>query len=166
MTLFNRLCFPPSPSSTPGQLFHETDFAEEKSRLSASLGSVQDESLIPKVLDFSISNELRSQETVSLLASLSANKLARESTWKFFQSNFDVFNYRYANSVDAEFNVITSVTLAFASDEKAREVETFFATNPISGGEMAAKQSVESIRISANWLKRDSTSLQEYLKSN
>lgn len=53
----------------------------------------------------------------------------------------------------------------FASEERATEVETYFKKNQFPGTERTVSQAVETIRLNANWLKRDLDSLTTYLKN-
>ena len=146
------------------QLHQETDFSEEKDKISSSLGAVKDPLLIQKVLDFAISDQIRSQDTVSVISTAAANKNGRELAWKFFQKNFDLFKDRYTNSFMGS-SLVKSVAGTFASEDRAREVESFFVKNQFPGTEMAVRQTVESIRINSNWLSRDSKAILDYLKS-
>lgn len=55
------------------------------------------------------------------------------------------------------------MTENFASEEKAAEVESYFATNSWPGTERAVKQAIESIRLNADWLNRDAAAIKSYL---
>lgn len=147
----------------PLQIYRETDFSEEKNRISTCLGAVKSHSLLQRVLDFSISDQVRSQDSVSVIATVAGNKNGRELAWKFFQDNFDLFKERYSSSFLGS-SLVKAVSGYFASEEKARQVESFFVKNQFAGTEMAVKQTVESIRINSNWLSRDSKAIQDYIK--
>lgn len=54
---------------------------------------------------------------------------------------------------------------SFASEEKAEEMESFFAGRKIDGIERTVQQSLETIRNNAAWLERDRESIYEFLKS-
>jgi puromycin-sensitive aminopeptidase len=56
------------------------------------------------------------------------------------------------------------VTEDFASEEKAAEVESYFASNEWPGTERGVQQAVESIRLNAAWLSRDSEAIKNFLK--
>ena len=45
------------------------------------------------------------------------------------------------------------------------EVETFFKSNPAPSTERVVKHDCEAIRLNAKWLERDSSDIQEWLKS-
>lgn len=51
--------------------------------------------MIDQVLQFAMSNEVRSQDTVFVVASVAMTKPGRESAWNFFKENKSVFLTRY-----------------------------------------------------------------------
>ena len=54
------------------------------------------------------------------------------------------------------------VTVNFTSEEKAKEVATFFEANSFPGTERTVQQSLEIIRGNASWLDCDIESIKEY----
>lgn len=59
-----------------------------------------------------------------------------------------------------------AVTENFASEEKAAEVEAYFAQHKWSGTERGVQQAVESIRLNAAWLNRDAGAIKAYLNQS
>jgi puromycin-sensitive aminopeptidase len=55
------------------------------------------------------------------------------------------------------------VTEDFASEADACEVEKFFASNPSPGTERSVQQAVETIRLNADWLERDTAKISAFL---
>lgn len=55
------------------------------------------------------------------------------------------------------------MTENFASEEKAAEVNAYFATHKWPGTERSVQQAVESIRLNADWLNRDAAAIKTYL---
>lgn len=51
----------------------------------------------------------------------------------------------------------------FASEEKASEIEQFFAVNPWDAANLLVKQHCEAIRLNASWLRRDNESVKTWL---
>lgn len=80
-------------------LYRESDLNEEKVRLSRSLGLFSNSNLIDKVIEFSMSNAVRNQDTVFVLSSISSgSKIGREKVWNYFKSNVKEFTDRYEGS--------------------------------------------------------------------
>lgn len=144
-------------------MYRATDFAEEKNKISTSLGSLKDPAMLKQVLEFAISPEVPSQESVLIIGSVARNKNGRELAWNFFKDNFSFFQEAYS-SLFLGNSLVKSVTGVFASEEMASEVEAFFQANQFYGTEKAVSQSVESIRISANWLARELCNVKDYIK--
>lgn len=63
------------------------------------------------------------------------------------------------------FSSLQITTGGFATEEKAKEVETFFADNPWPMADRIVKQNCEAIRLNAKWLQRDKDAVKEWLAS-
>jgi hypothetical protein len=77
------------------QIYRESDLSEAKVRVLQCLGAVKTKALIQRVLDLSISKEVKQNDTISVLASLSLSKEGQDMTWKFFKDNIKLFQERY-----------------------------------------------------------------------
>ncbi len=53
----------------------------------------------------------------------------------------------------------------FVTEERACEIEQFFADNPWPVADRIVKQNCEAIRLSAKWLERDREAVKNYLTS-
>lgn len=142
------------------ELYRSTDLHEEKDRISRAMGASQDVEVLKKVLDFAISNEVRSQDSSFIIASVASNVKGRDLAWTFFKDNFDLFYGRYKGG-SLMARLIKSTADAFKTDEKADEVAKFFESkgNP---AERSVKQSIESIQLNAAWWKRDGKNIQDF----
>jgi puromycin-sensitive aminopeptidase len=143
-------------------LYRETDLQEEKDRVSRALGAVVDPELVGQVLKFAISKEVRNQDTVFVIISVAMTKPGREQAWEFFQQNKDELRQRYDGGYMVA-RLVKYLTENFASEEKAQEVESFFASNPFPGTERTVRQSLETIRLNSEWLSRDEANLKAYI---
>ena len=146
------------------KLYRESDLHEEKDRILNALGSVQDESLLAKVLEFSMSDEVRAQDTVFGIISITSTYKGRLLAWKFLRENWDVLLDRYHRGYLLA-RLVKEVTENFSTDEKAEEIEQFFANRPKPGVERTVKQCVESVKLNAAWLNRDKDSIKKFLTS-
>lgn len=68
---------------------------EEKDRIGRSLGAIKDPELLKKVLNFSISDDVRSGDSVFIIISVGMSKTGREVAWQFFKENKELFRERY-----------------------------------------------------------------------
>ncbi|TRY77959.1 hypothetical protein TCAL_11219 [Tigriopus californicus] len=144
-------------------LYRDTDLHEEKDRISRAMGASQDIEVLKKVLEFAISDEVRSQDSPFIIGSVASNVKGRELAWTFFKDHFDLFYGRYKGG-SLMARLIKSTADAFKTDEKAEEVTKFFESkgNP---AERSVKQSIESIRLNAAWWKRDGKDIQGFFNS-
>ena len=68
---------------------------EEKDRIARALGAIKDEALLQKVLEFSISEDVRSQDTIFVVVAVGMSKVGRDIAWNFFKNRLDLFKTRY-----------------------------------------------------------------------
>ncbi|CAH1158836.1 unnamed protein product [Phyllotreta striolata] len=145
------------------KLYRSSDLHEEKDRISRALGAAKDQELLKKVLDFAMSDEVRSQDTVFVIASVGLSSSGREVAWQYFKDNWAVIKERYSGYLLTR--LVKYLTENFTTEERAKEVEAFFEEHKPPGTERTVQQSIETIRLNTNWLKRDSAAIKEYLKS-
>ncbi|KAG8229239.1 hypothetical protein J437_LFUL007925 [Ladona fulva] len=117
-----------------------------------------------RVLEFAMSDEVRSQDTVFVIISVAMTKVGRELAWNFLQENWQVLMERYQGGFLIA-RLVKSTTENFASEERAQELEAFFKEHPSPGTERTVQQSVETIRLNAEWLARDKDDIRAYLQS-
>lgn len=78
------------------KLYREADLHEEKDRICRNLGAIKDEKILRKVLDFAISEEVRSQDSVFVIISVAAlSSIGRDLAWEFFKNHWEVLLKRY-----------------------------------------------------------------------
>jgi len=146
------------------KLYRESDMLEEQDRIGRSLGAIKKPELLKKVLEFSISDDVRSQDSVFIIISAGMSKTGREIAWQFFKENKETFRERYPGG-GLISRLVKYVTENFVTEEMAAEVQQFFVENTFPGTERTVQQSIESIRLNAAWLKRDEHSLRDHLQS-
>ena len=60
-------------------------------------------------------------------------------------------------------SLIQATISGFATEEKATEIERFFEEHPWEMADKLVKQCCEAIRLNAQWMKRDSESIKNWL---
>lgn len=60
--------------------------------------------------------------------------------------------------------LVKCVTENFASEEMASEIEDFFRETDVPGAKRSVQQSLEEVRLNAAWLKRDSETIEKFLR--
>ena len=134
------------------QLDSETDLAEEKIRLLLSLSRFQDTDLLTLALEDSLSPKVRSQDTITLVASIAANPKGRDLAWEFVKSNWGEFDRRYGGGGFGLMRLV-SICSHFSSQEKADEVDSFFSEHPAPAAERTIRQALERVSLNIKWLE-------------
>lgn len=72
-----------------------------------------------------MSNQVRSQHNLYIIASMASSQVGRQLAWDLFKDKWDLFSHQY-KGVFLLVRLIKSLIENFASEEKADEIETFF----------------------------------------
>ncbi|XP_054154240.1 puromycin-sensitive aminopeptidase-like [Oppia nitens] len=144
------------------KLYRDSDLHEEKNRLSIALGSVRDVHRIDKVLDFSLSSEVRSQDSAFVIISVALSSYGRDRAWKFFKYHKTDIRCRYDSGFILK-RLVKYVSENFTTEDKLEEVKTFFNENLFPGTERTVQQSIENIRLNIEWLARDLSLVIQFL---
>jgi puromycin-sensitive aminopeptidase len=145
-------------------VFRRTDLNEEKVRCLRALGYAPEKALIQRTLEFSLSPEVRPQDAVFVLGSVGSNPMGREAAWAFLRERWSEFQQRYGKGGFLIARLIASTTQNFVTEEKAREVHSFFLAHPAPAAERTIQQAVERIRSNRFWLDRDRESIRRWLE--
>ena len=151
-----------STFETIRQLARDADLHEEKIRLQASWARFTDPTILKQALDLTLSDEVRSQDTVLLVTAFAGNKDARALTWAFIKDNWAEFDRRYGGGGFAVMRLV-SATGGFTRQEERNEVEAFFKEHPAPAATRTIQQSLERIGLNIRWLERNRADLAEWL---
>ncbi|KAH0626797.1 hypothetical protein JD844_002010 [Phrynosoma platyrhinos] len=144
-------------------LHKQADMQEEKNRIERVLGAISQPELIQKVLTFALSEEVRPQDTVSVIGGVAGgSKQGRKAAWKFVRDNWEELYNRYQGGFLISRLIKLSVD-GFAIDKMAAEVKAFFESHPAPSAERTIQQCCENILLNAAWLKRDAENVHQYL---
>ncbi|ERE67573.1 importin subunit beta-1 [Cricetulus griseus] len=108
------------------KLHKQADMQEEKNRIERVLGATLSPELIQKVLTFALSEEVRPQDTVSVIGGVAGgSKQGRKAAWKFIKDNWEELYNRYQGGFLISRLIKLSVE-GFALDKMAGEVKPTF----------------------------------------
>ncbi len=146
-------------------LYRETKLQEEKVRVLRALTRFRDAAVVAKVLQFSLSPDVRSQDTYVVLAGFGSNRAARECAWKFVKDNWKTISARFGGgNVGLLAHILEGSTESFTTREALADVRRFFKSHPVPGTERATRQAVEIIRANVRWLARDAGGVAQWLE--
>lgn len=144
------------------KLLQSSDLQEEKVRILRSLGITSDPALIQRTLEFSLSSDVRSQDTVGVIGGVTGSVEGRRLAWKFLQDNWEELHRRYRGGFLLS-RLVSSTTGNFASEAMAVEVEEFFKLHPAPAAERTIQQSLENIRLNQRQLERNVDEVKRFL---
>lgn len=145
-------------------LYEQAELQEEMIRISRAIGAVRKENLIKQVLEFAISDKVRSQDTVFVVAGVTGTVKGREMAWNFVKEHWDLFYQRYQGGALIA-RLLKLTTENFVTEEMAKEVEEFFAAHPAASATRNIQQSCENIRLNCKWMETEAKEVGEFLKS-
>ncbi|KAF3775501.1 Aminopeptidase M1 [Nymphaea thermarum] len=132
------------------QIYRESDLSQEKGRVLSSLACCPDPDIVLEALNFLLSSEVRSQDVVYGLAGI--NKGGRDVAWQWMKEKWDHISATWGSGFLIT-RFVSAVASQFSSHEKALEVEEFFASRTKPSIARTVKQSIERIRVDAQWVK-------------
>ena len=145
------------------RLYHEAELHEEKVRILGALTRVRDHALLRDVLERSMGDEVRSQDTPIVLIQASGSE-GRDLTWDFVKEHWGELDRRYGKGGFAIMRIV-SIASSFASAEREEEVRAFFEANPAPSASRTIQQTLESIRLNARWTERNLGAVADWLAS-
>ncbi|MDE0031708.1 MAG: M1 family metallopeptidase [Deltaproteobacteria bacterium] len=145
------------------RVYREAELHEEKNRCLRALGCSTDLDLLRRTLDFSLSDEVRGQDTPLAVAGVAMNPLGRDLAWNFLREKWAEFDDRYGQGGFIIARIVSITTEDFTTLEKAAEVESFFESHPAPAATRTVRQSLERIRSNALWLERDGDAIAGWL---
>ncbi|KAL4648404.1 puromycin-sensitive aminopeptidase [Arapaima gigas] len=145
------------------KLHKQADMQEEKNRIERVLGAISDPELIQKILSFALSDEVRPQDTVTVIGGVAgSSKHGRRAAWKFVKDNWDELHNRYQGGFLIS-RLIKLTVDGFADEKIAAEVKSFFESHHAPAAERTVQQCCENILLNAAWLKRDADDIHQYI---
>jgi len=142
---------------------NSAELHEEKVRLLMGMTRYSNPKIINDLLNKTLSNQIRSQDTVSVISGIMSNNLGRELGWDFIKLNWDEIDRRYGDGGFGIMRLIGNLS-GFSTSKKSHEIQEFFNENPAPGAERTIRQSLESIAINHAWLSKNKESLQSWFK--
>lgn len=143
------------------ELERAAELHEEKIRLLMSLARFRQEDLLRETLERSLSDDVRLQDTIFVVAAVAANNRGRNIAWDFLKEQWDEFDRRYGSGGFGLMRLV-AITNSFTSNEKRDDVAAFFEEHPTPAAERTIRQALERIALNVAWLERNREELGRY----
>jgi aminopeptidase N/puromycin-sensitive aminopeptidase len=119
--------------------------------------------LVSRTLDYTLSNQVRSQDSLSLLALMLSHPEMQDQAWEFVRNHWDQV-LRKAPA-DSGGHMIAA-TGNFCSVAQRKSVEDFFAAHPVEGAERTLRKSLQQIDDCVRLRQMEQPLLRQWLDSH
>jgi len=153
-----------SDYDTLWSLEKEAALHEEKVRFLGALTRFRDESLLGDLLERSLGDEVRAQDSMLVIVQSAMNASGRDLTWRFVRDNWGELDRRYGKGGFAIMRIV-SIAGGFTTMERHDEVESFFKEHPAPSASRTIRQSLERIRLNVKWLELNREPVVSWLAS-
>ena len=145
-------------------LKNKAPIQEEEMRLLLGLSRFSQPELLSETLERTLTTDVRSQDTISVVTAVAANTKGRELAWQFLKDNWEEFDRRYGGG---GFGLMRLVSICghFNDESRIEEVEEFFRGHPAPAGERTIRQALERVRLNSRWLDRNRSALSNWFGS-
>jgi puromycin-sensitive aminopeptidase len=144
------------------RMYKGAALSEEKNRVGRALGSFKQAAFLKKTLLFSLSKDVRPQDSVRMIAGVMVNPLGLDLAWGFIKDNWKQLFERYAAGRELSYLL---APMELSSDLRhAKEIAAYMKRHPAPGTERTVQQILEHIYSNAAWLARDKKALAHFLK--
>jgi puromycin-sensitive aminopeptidase len=129
-----------------------TEDAKRKWALT-TLGASQSPELKLRCMEWSISGDVKLQDCYTPMNSVSSSDhIGANIAWKFYKDNIERIKSMLSTSIPWTMNsIILSCCSKFHTFDMANDIKTFFELNPNEKAERTITQTIERIRIAANF---------------
>ena len=136
---------------------------EEYYRFFNTLAWFREPALVTRTLQFALSNDVRTQDTGTLIGQALTRQASRDAVWQFTQQQWPTLTAKLGTFQGIP--TIAASLQAFCSTQRATEVRQFFQRNPVASADRTLNQSVERIETCAAVAQRQSAPLAAWLAS-
>jgi len=120
--------------------------------------------LIQRALDYSLSDDVRTQDTMYLFVSSASTAQGRTLCWKFLKANWETFVKKLEGGMGLLGHVVKASTGSGSSQEWLDDVVHFFNSHSAAGIERTIQQVIESIQANVAYLNRNKENVTAWLK--
>ena len=134
-------------------LFGEVDSIEEKLRVLAGMCEFGNPSLLVRTLDFSLTDEVRSQNMQLPIVRVASNPYGRGILWPWLRDHWGDLESKIGHGNPLFNRIVAGIAMATDGSE-ADEIREFFGRNPVPGTERTQAQMLEMVSIYSNFRRR------------
>ncbi|GAC1438983.1 MAG: M1 family metallopeptidase [Terriglobales bacterium] len=128
-----------------------------------TLGRFGDRRLLERTLEYAIGPEVRSQDSLNLIATVMGNPAGEKVAWEFVRSHWTEVEQKGGPFASAE---VVAVAGSFCDAGLRDDVTGFFSAHKVAAAERTFKQSVERINYCIDFKSQQSPQLASWLEQH
>lgn len=144
-------------------MYEKESLQSEKDRIGRALTQFSNKKLLQLTLNFALSPKVRDQDAPFILVGVLKNPEGASLALDFIFKNWKKLTEKYSSGLSMISRLIGAMD-NFYSVKDVEKIEKFFKQHKAPGAARSLKQTLEKIRSNADWLKRDSQKLNEFLE--
>ncbi len=141
-------------------LYSKTQSPDERRMVLIALGQFKDSKLLNRVLDFSLSKKVRTQDLVIIIPSVASNPYSRAVLLPWVKKNWKKIE-KYQKSGKLFIRLLEAIIGSSVSREKEKELRKFFKSHPVKY-KMTLDRSFERVERNISWLEKNKAILAQY----
>lgn len=131
-----------------------------------AFGSLKDEKYILKVYEIFGQDKIAVQDAHFLLDGMAANAVSRQMNWQYIKTSWDKLHARFSDNTAVFERLVRFALRRYSSLEDYREIEQFFRNKDTKGIDRAVNQVLDLVKLSYQWVDRDTTELETWLSDS
>ena len=136
--------------------YRRTQSAEEKRRALVALGSFKNKEILKESLDFSISKDVRPQDTFVIILSIAGTPFGKDLVWPWLKDNWETLRGRYKGGAVKSLGTMIESVQTLSGKHVEDDIRHFFTTHSKEGIGMSVERSLEKIRINRKFIETNS----------
>lgn len=146
--------------------YKQASVVTEKDILLQSLACTEVPWIIQRLLQYAITpEEIRKQETGTVLEKIAANKIGRQIVWNFVQSKWDYINDDYLAGYWNGGGVIEQVSSVYNTEFELQQLKDFGAAIPdLHRASRSYQQTIETVEANIKWAKNSMNTVEKWLQ--
>jgi puromycin-sensitive aminopeptidase len=146
------------------KLYQKETLHEEKNRIGGILGDFRDPKILKLACEFSISKDVRIQDSVGILSMVGMSPIGRDIWLHFIQTNWKKLISTYGGGGFTLARLVKALS-GSAEPKHFKFFKKFFQTHEAPGAKRAISQVLERLESNIAWLKRDGKIIEKFLDS-
>jgi aminopeptidase N len=127
-----------------------------------TLARFRDPALVTRTLDYTVSGQVRTQDSWTVLVALLRDRETREQTWAYIRKNWDKVHAQFTTNSGVR---VVAATGNFCSVQQRDEVAGFFATHKVDASERTLAKAIDSMNDCIQMRATQEPSLHQWLEA-